>query len=178
MKFSCALRIVSIFFLKLVFVWPFKLIIKLVNYIKDRLYDVDMSDYPDDDEEIEKKSKRPRKSAEISIEDREISIEDDTTQSQEPAGKYDNLPEIPEMCQIFPIDDNTCIGVQFVDMCPDETAHIRVIGDTTFSQIYKKRVLREKTYGRERYFMLNGEKYYLRPDTTQPIDPVQAKEGK
>jgi hypothetical protein len=171
MKFNYAMRIVSIFFLKLVFVWPFKLIIKLVDYIKDRQYDVDMSDYPDDDEEIEEKQKRPRKNA-------EISIENDATQSQDSPSKYDNLPEIPEMCQIFPLDDNTCIGVQFVDMCPDETAHIRVIGDTTFSQIYKKRVLREKTYGRERYFMLNGEKYYLRPETTQPIEPVQAKEGK
>lgn len=168
MTFSFAMRTVSLFFLKLVFIWPVKLIIKLINHIRDRRYDVDAGDYADDDEQIDDKHQCGR-------EDDKISSNDEV---QDEPSKYDNLPEMPEMCQIFPLDDDTCIGVQFVDMCPDETAHIRVIGDTTFSQIYKRRVFRDKTYDRARYFMLNGQKYYLRPETTQPIEPVQAKEGK
>lgn len=168
MSFSFAMRTVSLFFLKLVFIWPVKLIIKLINHIRDRRYDANIDDYADDSDKIGDERQH-------ACQDNKISYNDEV---QDAPSKYDNLPEMPEMCQIFPIDDDTCIGVQFVDMCPDETAHIRVIGDTTFSQIYKRRVYREKTHEKRRYFMLNGERYFLRPDTTQPIDPVQAKEGK
>ena len=153
-----AMRTVSLFMLKVAFVFPFQLIAKIVRHIKDRKYNVNFNDYPDEDEWIDDA-------------DNEQDIQDELN-------KYADLPEMPEMCQLFYVDENTSIGVQFVSMCPDETAHIRVIGDTAFSQIYKRRVYREKNYNGDRYFKLNGEKYYLKEDRTQPIQPTQAKEGK
>lgn len=158
MPMTSAMRTVSLFMLKVAFVFPFQLLVKLIHHIKDRRYNVDFQDYPDEDEWIDD-------------EDNEIEIQDELN-------KYADLPEMPEMCQLFYVDENTSIGVQFVSMCPDETAHIRIIGDTTFSQIYKRKVYREKGYNGERYFKLNNEKYYLKEDRTQPIQPTQAKEGK
>jgi len=150
-----AMRTVSLFMLKVAFVFPFQLLVKLIRHIKDRRYNVDFDDYPDEDEWIDD--------------------EDNEQEIQDELNKYADLPEIPEMCQVFYVNENTAIGVQFVSMCPDETAHIRIIGDTTFSQLYKRRVYRE---GGKRYFKLNNQKYYLKEDRTQPIQPTQAKEGK
>ena len=153
-----AMRTVSLFMLKVAFVFPFQLLVKLIRHIRDRRYNVDFDDYPEEDEWIDDA-------------DNEQEIQDELN-------KYADLPEMPEMCQLFYVDENTCIGVQFVSMCPDETAHIRIIGDTTFSQIYKRRVYREKNYDEQRYFKLNNQKYYLDERRTQPIQPAQAKEGK
>lgn len=154
MPITNAMRTVSLFMLKVAFVFPFQLLVKLIRYIKDRRYNVDFDDYPDEDEWIDD--------------------EDNEQEIQDELNKYADLPEMPEMCQLFYVDENTSIGVQFVSMCPDETAHIRIIGDTTFSQIYKRRVYRE---GGKRYFKLNNQKYYLK-EGIQPIQPTQAKEGK
>ena len=158
MPMTNAMRTVSLFMLKVAFVFPFQLLVKLIRHIKDRRYNVDLDDYPDEDEWIYD--------------------EDNEQEIQDELNKYADLPEMPEMCQLFYVDENTSIGVQFVSMCPDETAHIRIIGDTTFSQIYKRRVYREKGHNGERYFKLNNQKYYLKEDRTQPIQPTQAKEGK
>lgn len=158
MPMTNAMRTVSLFMLKVAFVFPFQLIVKLIRHIKDRRCNVDFDDYPDEDEWIDD--------------------EDNEQEIQDELNKYADLPEMPEMCQLFYVDENTSIGVQFVSMCPDETAHIRIIGDTTFSQIYKRRVYREKGHNGERYFKLNNQKYYLKEDRTQPIQPTQAKEGK
>lgn len=153
------MHIMCVTFLKIVWVYPFKIIwwlIKKIYYaIKNRWYDYDFDELEYEDEWVKD-------------EDNERDIEDEID-------KFSTLPEIPEMAQIFPIDETTSIGVQYVSMCPDETAHIRVIGDMTFSQLYKRRVYRD---GYRRYFKLNNEKYYLRESTTQPINPIQAKEGK
>lgn len=88
------------------------------------------------------------------------------------------VEEIPEMCQIFREDSDTVIGVQYVDMCPDETAHIRVIGQNTFSQLYSRRVYYTKGIDKKRYFKLNNINYYLDDNKTKPIDPIQSKRGK
>lgn len=121
-------------------------------------YNIDFSDYPDDDEWIDD--------------------DDNEEEIQRELSQYENLPEMPEMSQIFHLGADYCVGVEYVSMCPDETAHIRIIGDTTFSQLYKRRVYTEKTYGKERYFKLNGQKYYLDDKRTKPITPVMAKPGK
>ena len=155
MHITNAMRTVCLFILKVAFVFPFQLLVKLIRHIKDRRYNVDFDDYPDEDEWIDD--------------------EDNEQEIQDELNKYADLPEIPEMCQVFPVNENMIIGVQFVSMCPDETAHIRIIGDTTFSQLYKRRVYRE---GGKRYFKLNNQKYYLKDDRTQPIQPIQTKEGK
>lgn len=142
----------------LMFAWPFKFIVWVIRKIADRRYYVDFSDYPDDDEWIDD--------------------EDNEQQIQDEISNYSNLPPMPEMSQVFPLESGAAIGVEYVSMCPDETAHIRIIGDTTFSQQYKRRVYRDKTYGQERYFKLNNTKYYLDDTRTQPIAPTQAKVGK
>lgn len=146
-------------FLKIIFVYPFRILWWLIKKIYYTFKNSrDEYDLYDDD-----------------YEDEWVEDEDDEQEIKKEIDKYSNLPQIPEMAQIFFIDDVTCIGVQYVSMCPDETAHIRVIGDTSFSQLYKRRVYTE---GTKRYFKLNNQKYYLRNSTTQPINPIQAKEGK
>lgn len=159
---NSAMHIASIFILKLLIIWPASAVIKLICFvvrkIRDRRYAVDFSEYPDDDEWIDDS-------------DNEQQIRDELT-------KYEEMVEMPEMCQIFPLGPDSCVGVQYVSMCPDETAHIRIIGETSFSQLYKRRVYTEQDYERKRYFKLNNKKYYLDPKRTQPINPVQAKEGK
>ena len=150
-----AMRTVCLFILKVAFVFPILLIVKLIRLIKERRYNVDFTGYPDEDDWIDD--------------------EDNERELNEELNQYTDLPEIPEMCQIFPVNETTVIGVQFISMCPDETAHIRIIGNTTFSQIYKRRVYNE---GRRKYFKLNNEKYYLKEDSIQTVQPAQAKEGK
>ena len=144
--------------LNLMFVWPFKFIVWCVRKIRDIKYNVDFSDYPDEDEWIDD--------------------EDNEQQIQDELSKYERLPDIPEMSQTFPLPGGGCIGVEYVSMCPDETAHIRIIGDTTYSQQYKRRVYRDNTYEQRRYFKLNNTKYYLDDKRTRPIAPTQAKLGK
>lgn len=146
---------VCLIFLKLLIFIPSKLIKWFAHRRQEQKYLVDFSDYPDEYED----------------ESNEDEINDEIRQ-------YSDLPEIPEMQQIFDLGDNTILGVQYVSMCPDETAHIRIIGDTSFSQLYKRKVYREKNYKRERYFNLNNIKYYLDDRYTQPIEPLQAKKGK
>lgn len=159
---NSAMNIASIFILKLLFVWPVMAIVNLIKYIarkiEDRRYGVDFSDYPEDEDWIDD--------------------DDNEQQIKEEITKCDETPEMPEMCQVFPLGEDSCIGVQYVSMCPDETAHIRIIGETSFSQLYKRRVYTEQDYDKRRYFKLNNKKYYLNPKRTQPINPVQAKEGK
>lgn len=149
MRQDNAMRVVSLFMLKAMFVYPAILISHAIQSIKDREYEVDDDEYDD---------------------------EDNDEQIQEEINKYENLPEMPEMCQLFTVDDNTSIGVQFVSFCPDETAHIRVIGDCSFSQIYKRKVYRDDDG--DRYFKLNNQRYYLKADKTKPISPAQAKSSK
>lgn len=154
-------RMICIGFLKLVWVYPFKILWWLLKKI---YYAIRYRSRCEDDDDYY-----------YEYEDEWIEDEDDEQQIAEEIDKYSNLPEMPEMVQVFPIDDTTVIGVQFVSMCPDETAHIRVIGELSFSQLYRRRVYKE---GYRRYFKLNNQKFYLRDSTTQPINPVQAKEGK
>ena len=153
--------------MRFLYIWTLKIIfspililwyvIKSIYYaIRDARYRDDFDDY-------------------YEYENEWIDDEDNEKELESELNKYSDLPEIPEMAQIFIIDETTCIGVQYVSMCPDETAHIRVIGDTSFSQLYKRRVYRD---GNKRYFKLNNQKYFLRNSTTQPINPIQAKEGK
>ena len=48
-----AMRTVSLFMLKVAFVFPFQLLVKLIRHIKDRRCNVDFDDYPDEDEWID-----------------------------------------------------------------------------------------------------------------------------
>lgn len=106
-----------------------------------------------------------------------IDDEDNDAVIQEELTAYDELEPLPDMQQIFNLDKEKVIGVQFVSFCPDETAHIRIIGDTTFSPLYKRKVYRDKSDKKERYIQINGKRCYLN-EHTKSVDPIQAKEGK
>lgn len=77
----------------------------------------------------------------------------------------DKLP----FCQIFRLDLSTDLHIIKVEYCPDETAFIRIVTDESFTQPYKRKVMRDKRG--ERYINFNNEKYYLDPKKTQARMP-------
>lgn len=139
-------NLLSMLFLKLIFYWPTVLLIRLVALIYHKV-----------------RYRRWEKFAE------ELCQEDDEVELE----VLNHADELPEMCQIFSVDKQTVIGVQFVTMCPDETAHIRIIGETSFSPLYKRKVRYENNYDKDRYIQVNGEKYYLDAKKTRPVDPIK-----
>lgn len=86
------------------------------------------------------------------------------------------MPEMPEMEQLFPVANNVFIGVQYISMCPDETAHIRIIGENAFSRIYDRKIHYDSSERHERYFTVSSQKCYLDPKKTRPSGSIQAKE--
>lgn len=69
-------------------------------------------------------------------------------------------------CQLFTLGDDMCLLVHHVEMCPDETAFIRVVGEEGYTPLYKRKVRRDKGGGR--YIVFNGSNYYLDDSKTQP----------
>lgn len=168
------------FILKLMFVYPFQLMYYILKYLFLFLRWISRTVT---DAIYERKTHR-RKSYGYRIvgyeeidedEEEEASTEVENVQVEDELSKYDNLPPLPEMCQIYDLGPDLCVGVQFVSRCPDETAHIRIIGDTEFSEIYKRKVYTEKYDKSLRYFKLNDKKYYLDNRRTQPIIQNQTK---
>lgn len=90
----------------------------------------------------------------------------------------DDEPEIDEVyedefveelpfCQLFFISDNMSLLIDHVEMCPDETAFIRVADDESFTPLYKRKVRRDKSGNR--FIVFNGVKHYLNDSKTQPV---------
>ena len=92
----------------------------------------------------------------------EIDCNDDDT-LEDDAENYDEL----SFCQLFELGDNMCLIIQRVEMCPDETAFIRVLGDESYTPAYKRKVRRTKSDAR--YIVFNGQNYYLDNSKTQPV---------
>lgn len=69
--------------------------------------------------------------------------------------------------QLFKLGKDMSLIVDHVEMCPDETAFIRVLGERSFTPLYKRKVRRDKE-GR-RHIVFNGQNYYLNDKKTQPI---------
>jgi len=67
--------------------------------------------------------------------------------------------ECPEFQQIFEIGDDLILGIEFVSRRPDETAFVRVVGDTWVGEQYKKKVY---TVGDKRFIKLDATKLYLK----------------
>lgn len=84
----------------------------------------------------------------------------------EPATKEEEVDEL-SFCQLFELGEEMCLIIQRIEMCPDETAFIRVLGQDSYTPPYKRKVRRAK--GDARYIVFNGENYYLDNDKTQPI---------
>lgn len=91
--------------------------------------------------------------------------------------KYDDEYECPEyedsvqedlpFCQLFVIGTDMCLLVDHVEMCPDETAFIRVVDDEGYTPLYKRKVRRDKEGGR--FIVFNSTNHYLDDNRTQPI---------
>mgnify|MGYP000884851034 CR=1 FL=1 len=84
--------------------------------------------------------------------------------------------ECPEFMQYFTKSDEIGIGLEYIEMCPDETAVLRIVGETTFSKQYRRRIYTDKRG--EKFFKLNGEQYYIRQSKAKPVAPTQEKPKK
>ena len=70
-------------------------------------------------------------------------------------------------CQLFNLGEDMCLLIDHIEMCPDETAFIRVLSQETYTPIYKRKVRRDKQGNR--YIVFNSTKYYLDDKKTQPV---------
>lgn len=97
--------------------------------------------------------------------------QDDTEQEEEVVDKSTEEVENEELpfCQLFNLSKDTCLMIDHVEMCPDETAFIRVVDEEGYTALYKRRVKRSRVG--DRYIIFNGENYYLDDKKTQPIIP-------
>lgn len=96
--------------------------------------------------------------------------EDEVEEIQEEVDEEEE-EEIEELyfCQIIRLNSTTDLHIIKVEYCPDETAFIRIVTDESFTQPYKRKVMRDKRG--ERYINFNNEKYYLDPKKTQARMP-------
>lgn len=78
----------------------------------------------------------------------------------------EEVDELP-FSQLFNLSPEMVLFVDHVEMCPDETALIRVVDDEGYTPLYKRRVLRNKN--NERYIRFNGRELYLDENKTKPI---------
>lgn len=79
----------------------------------------------------------------------------------------DNIVEELPFCQLFKIGPDMCLLVDHIEMCPDETAFIRVVDDEGYTPIYKRKVRRDKKGNR--FIVFNGTNHYLDNDKTKPV---------
>lgn len=70
-------------------------------------------------------------------------------------------------CQLFNIGEHMCLLIDHIEMCPDETAFIRVVDDEGYTPLYKRKVKRDKSGAR--HIVFDGKNYYLIDEKTQPI---------
>ena len=89
---------------------------------------------------------------------------DDTIEDPE-VEESEEIEELP-FCQLFRIGQEMCLLVDHIEMCPDETAFIRVVDDEGYTPLYKRKVRRDKTGNR--FIVFNGTNYYLDNSKTQP----------
>lgn len=95
--------------------------------------------------------------------------EDDNEQEcndEEQADEDDIIEEELPFCQLFTIGKEMCLVVDHIEMCPDETAFIRVVDDEGYTPLYKRKVRRDKLDNR--FIVFNGENMYLDNKKTQP----------
>lgn len=78
----------------------------------------------------------------------------------------EEIEDLP-FCQLFNISTEMVLLVDHVEMCPDETAFIRVVDEDGYTPLYKRKVRKDKQD--RRYIAFNGEQLYLVPEKTKPI---------
>lgn len=126
---------------------PIRLLIKLIQYIQNkRRYSTDI---------VYRETVQPHYG---------YNTDDDV-------GNLQDLLECPEFLQYFHKSDELGVGLEYIEMTPDETAVLRIVGESTFSKQYRRRIYTNKLG--KKYFKLNGEHYYLRKKQITPIQPTQ-----
>lgn len=101
----------------------------------------------------------------IMPEETEEGIEEDDTEITE-SGREDDIEDLP-FCQLFTIGKEMCLLVDHIEMCPDETAFIRVVDEEGYTPLYKRKVRRDKEGNR--FIVFNSNNHYLDDKKTQPI---------
>ena len=89
--------------------------------------------------------------------------------SVESVEKEEEIEEELPFCQLFPLGPDMCLMIDHVEMCPDETAFIRVVDEEGYTPLYKRKVRKDKR--KERFIVFNNERYYLNDKKTKPIVP-------
>jgi hypothetical protein len=74
--------------------------------------------------------------------------------------------DCPEFIQYFEINADMGIGLESIELCPEETAVFRIVGDTDISKQYRRKIYRDT--GGEKYLKLNNTNYYLRNQEFTP----------
>lgn len=87
--------------------------------------------------------------------------------SYEDEGQADLVIEELPFCQLFTIGPDMCLLIDHIEMCPDETAFLRVVDDEGYTPIYKRKVRRDKAGSR--FILFNGTNHYLDDKKTQPV---------
>ena len=97
-------------------------------------------------------------------------VEDEEDENEDIACNeyFDDTEELP-FCQLFRINKEVSLFIDHVEMCPDETAFIRVVGEESYTPLYKRKVKRNRVG--DRFIVFNGTNYYLNDKKTQPIIP-------
>lgn len=93
--------------------------------------------------------------------------EDDDEESEDEEEQDLDVEEDITFCQLFAVGEDMCLLVDHVEMCPDETAFIRVVDDEGYTPLYKRKVRRDKAGNR--FIVFNGTNHYLDDNKTQPI---------
>lgn len=94
-----------------------------------------------------------------------VEDKEDYTYEEYPVEEEDEL----HFCQLFTLGEDMCLFIDHVEMCPDETAFIRVVGEESYTPLYKRKVRKNKN--EQRYIIFNNTNYYLDDKKTQPIIP-------
>ena len=97
-------------------------------------------------------------------EEEDYEDEDEYVEEENP-GPVEDIEELP-FCQLFSVGTDMCLLVDHIEMCPDETAFIRVVDDEGYTPLYKRKVRRDKAGNR--FIVFNGTNHYLDDNKTQP----------
>ena len=100
--------------------------------------------------------------------------EDEYCEEDEYTEYEDDVEEDLPFCQLFTIGTDMCLLVDHVEMCPDETAFIRVVDDAGYTPLYKRKVRRDKEG--LRFIVFNSTNYYLNESKTQPVITKKEKD--
>ena len=94
---------------------------------------------------------------------------DDEDAEEEDVYEYEGHEDIDDLrfCQLFTLGEDMCLLIDHIEMCPDETAFIRVVDYDGYTPLYKRKVNRDRAGSR--FIRFNGTNLYLDDSKTQPI---------